>query len=514
MHRMRSVLARRRTATLAVALLIAVSAVSTLRSSADAADQFTPKALDYLHARQNSDGGFAEKGGASSDALTAWTMAAIASAGEDCSAWKPGSASPVDYLSHQSAKWKTTADYARTVLAVVAAGKDPRSFGGVDLVARLRSDARDHGDAGDQLGPYVNSHVWAMIALKAAGQTPTAREAKWLLGEQNTDGGWGWAPGITSDTNDTAAAMQALAAAGQSASSPAMTAAVAYLRSRQHADGGFSYSGTAASDANSTAWVVQGLLAARQSPGSWSKSGHSPLSWLTKNQATDGSERYSATTSSNALLVTVQAIPALRGEPFPVTAPHSPATPQSWKPSVAPEWPASGATVSWSSTSTLRFHVSDGTGVGVNPDAVSVRVDGVGVKPVVAGAEVSVRLASVSSGAHAVKLVATDRAGNSSSVADWRFTVASSAAASAGPTVASSASATDVAGAVVPSQTATPAAAVSRTAVPTESVAGKAVADRASQARQVGLVAAVIGSLLAVALLGAIMIVSHRRRHS
>ena len=501
----------RRAAALAVALIVAATVLGALRSSADAADQFTPKALDYLHARQNSDGGFAEKGAASSDALTAWTMVAIASAGEDCSAWKPASASPADYLSHQSAKWKTTADYARTVLAVVAAGKDPRSFAGVDLVARLRADARDHGDAGDQLGPYVNSHVWAMIALKAAGQAPTAREVKWLLSEQNTDGGWGWAPGLASDTNDTAAAMQALAAAGQSVNSPAVTAAVTYLRSRQLKDGGFAYSGTAASDANSTAWVVQGLLAAGQSPSSWSKSAHTPLSWLTKNQAADGSERYSATANSNALLVTVQAIPALRGKSLPVAPPQSPVAPPSWLPSVAPVWPARGATVSWSATSTLRFSVSDGAGVGVSPSAVTVRVDGVGVKPVVSGAQATVRLASVSSGAHTIKLVATDRAGNSSTVADWRFTVASSAATPTSPGVAGAASPADAANGLTPSQTATPAATASRTPAATGHVAGRAVADRASQARQVGLAIAAVGVLLAVTLLGAIAVLSRRR---
>jgi hypothetical protein len=513
MRRTRSAPAWRRVATLAVALIVAATVLGALRSSAEAADQFTPKALDYLHARQNSDGGFAEKGAASSDALTAWTMVAIASAGEDCSAWKQGSASPVDYLSHQSAKWKTTADYARTVLAVAAASKDPRSFAGIDLVARLRADARDHGDAGDQLGPYVNSHVWAMIALKAAGQTPTAREVKWLLGEQNSDGGWGWAPGIASDTNDTAAAMQALAAAGQSASSSAMIAAVAYLRSRQLKDGGFAYSGTGASDANSTAWVVQGLLAAGKSPASWSKSGGDPLSWLTKNQTADGSERYSATASSNALLVTVQAIPASRGKSFPVAPPQSPVVSPSWLPSVAPEWPARGATVSWSTTSTLRFRVSDGVGVGVSPNAVTVRVDGVVVKPVVSGAQATVRLASVSPGAHAIKLVATDRAGNSSTVADWHFTVASSAAASASPSIAGAVSSANAADGFASSQTATPAATTSRTPAARGFAAGKAVADRASQARQVGLAIAAIGVLLAIALLGAIVVLSRRRLH-
>jgi hypothetical protein len=115
----------RRIASLAVAamllaLLLAGGAPCAQASNATHASQVA-KALDYLHARQHSDGGFAEKGSASSDSLTSWAIVAIAAADEDPNAWQVGGRSPVDYLSHQSAKWQQVTDVARTTLAVVAA---------------------------------------------------------------------------------------------------------------------------------------------------------------------------------------------------------------------------------------------------------------------------------------------------------------------------------------------------------------------------------------------------------
>lgn len=511
----------RRIARIAVALLaaLAITVGGVGASSAGAASSFTPKALDYLHACQNSDGGFAEKGSASSDGLTAWAMCAIAASGEDCSAWKVGSKSPVDFLSHQSAKWKTTQDYSRTTLAVVAAGKDPRSFGGVNLVEHLTADTRDHGADGDQLGPYVNSHIWAMIALKAAGQTPTARETTWLVGQQNADGGWGWAPGIASDTNDTAAAMEALAAAGQGASSSAMTKAVAYLRARQLSDGGFAYSAGAKSDANSTSWIAQGLLAAGQSMSGWRKSGTDPVAWLVKQQAANGSEKYSATASNNALLVTVEAVPAVCGKAFPVAKAKPVVAVAAWRPTAAPVWPANGATVSWSTASTLQLKVADGTGVGVAASGVAVRVDGTVRKVSLSGGVATVKLSTPNAGSHTVKVTVTDRAGNSSAAQQWSFTVASAAAvaaaAAAGVTPMGAALASGVSSGGVAATAALAGAAV---ATPAASSRAATLALRGDgsggpgQAQLIGAVAAVGGTVAALVLAGAIAITSWRRR--
>jgi len=401
-------------------------------------------ALDYIHACQRSDGGFAEKTkSSSSDAITAWAIVAIASAGEDPSAWTVGGHNPVQYLSTKASAWSSTTDYARTTLAVVAARKDPRSFGGVDLVAKIRADVRDKGDDGDQIGSYVNSHAWGMLALEAAGSDVSGAETKWLLRQQNSDGGWGWAPGIASDTNDTAAAVQALIVSGYSDSSSAVKRALSYLRAAQVNDGGFSYQGGAKSDADSTAWVTQALVAAGESPEAWTSDGHDPLERLRALQLPDGSVGYATGGHANPLLVTVQTLPALAKKAFPL-APKSLGAPRHYKPTVATSWPTSGASVTWHSNSLLAFDIDDGSGAGVDAGAISVTVDGTRRTATLNAQTAYVALASPSVGSHRVSVRVTDRAGNRSATRTWDFRVA--AVSSAPAAGAASASATATAG--------------------------------------------------------------------
>ena len=350
----------RSVAGVALGAAIALAAIAPVPASA--LDASVPPALDYLHACQRSDGGFAEKGaGASSGPLTAWAMVAIAATGEDCNQWKVDGHTPASFLAHTATAWSTTTDYARTILAVEAAGKDPRSFGGVDLVAKIDAGVQDRGSDGDQIGPYVNSHIWGMIGLEGASSAVTAREVHWLVSQQNADGGWGWAPGLSSDTNDAAAALQALVGAGQSAKSDAVSRALGYLGSHQLADGGFTYSGSK-SDADSTAWVVQALVAGGKKPEQQRASGHDPLSDLRSLQSADGSLRYSASAVANPLLVTAQAVPALCGKAFPFKTRRPAAAVLAFRPLLAARWPSKDANVVWRAGSAIRIAVSDGGG--------------------------------------------------------------------------------------------------------------------------------------------------------
>ena len=470
-----------------------------------------PRALDYLHACQRGDGGFAEKtGSASSEALTAWAIVAIASAGEDPNQWKVGSASPTDFLAKKSSSWRTTTDYARTTLAVVAAEKNPRSFGGVDLIGKMRADEQDRGADGDQIGPYVNSHIWALIALESAGQTITPREIQWLVGQQNADGGWGWAPGLASDTNDTAAALQALIGAGQSPTSAPVTQALAYLRARQLADGGFTYSGTK-SDADSTAWVIQALRAAGQPPEQQRKSGKDPLTFLRSLQAADGSLRYSASSTANPLLVTVQSISALSGRTLPLklTRPASAVLP--WKPAIAVQSPAVGAVVAWPAGSAIRVSVTDGQGTGIAAGGVTIKVDGKALKTTTSGQMAEAKPAALANGKHTVVVSAKDRAGNSATVATWQFTVSPTAVAAPVSTAATTTplvfgtTAVDAAGAVStasPTAGETTAAAAAATVLNSE----KPQPTR-SRSRQIllGILAALTVSALGVAVALAVL---------
>ncbi len=76
------------------------------------------------------------------------------------------------------------------------------------------------------------------------------------------------------DTNQTAAAVQALAALG---GHDAVTEkAVGWLKSVQNKDGGWGYTAGGASDTNSTSVVVGALAAAGERPGEVRKGGKSP----------------------------------------------------------------------------------------------------------------------------------------------------------------------------------------------------------------------------------------------
>ena len=83
------------------------------------------KGLDYLKGRQQSDGGFAERGSSSSDELTAWVVAGIKSAGVDLSSWRKSGKTPIDCLAAHARGWTKLTDLEKACLAVSSAGADP-----------------------------------------------------------------------------------------------------------------------------------------------------------------------------------------------------------------------------------------------------------------------------------------------------------------------------------------------------------------------------------------------------
>ena len=157
-------------------------------------------------------------------------------------------------------------DLERTILLLAAAGRSPRAFARQDLVAAL---TRRVGRDGAVLG-QVNLTAFAILALRAGRTTADAPELRragaWLARQQNDDGGFGFlTKGLASDIDDTAAALQALAALG--GRRDALRRGAAYMRGLQNADGGMPQQRGGSSNAQSTAWAVQGLVAARRAAG-------------------------------------------------------------------------------------------------------------------------------------------------------------------------------------------------------------------------------------------------------
>lgn len=247
--------------------------------------------VGYLEQRQASDGGFAERGGAADASLTAWAGLALAAGGGSESA----RTSDLAFLrAHEGAGSDT--DVALQALARLALGDRPDI-----LLARLRAY---------RPGRLVNATIWTVIALRQAGERAPPAFVSELRARQQRTGGWSWTRGSAPDSNDTAAAVEALRAAGVSGGP--IVRALAYLAHCRNKDGGYGLSPGRESDAQSTAWAVQALIAAGGKPG------NSAFRFLARLRRPDGSYRYSRRYATTPVWVTAQVVPALARKPFPL----------------------------------------------------------------------------------------------------------------------------------------------------------------------------------------------------
>ncbi|MDY6893688.1 MAG: prenyltransferase/squalene oxidase repeat-containing protein [Chloroflexota bacterium] len=277
-------------------------------------DTEVANALDHLR-------GIQEANGCISDFSTsAWVTMAIAAAGEDPNSWSAGGNSIVDYLAANSASASSVNDYARMVLAIVAANADPADFGGVDFVA-LIDDAYDGTQIGDSA--LLNDDFWGVMALTAAGRSQSSQlvtnVVDFIKTNQNADGGWSWGVGADSDVDDTAAAIMALIAAGESQGTNVIQDGLSYIKSMQMDNGGFESWGDTNSATDS--WGINSIVAAGQTPTSayWqSGNGTDPVDDLLTFQNPDGSFNWQPATPSNMAMMAAFAIPALVAEPYPL----------------------------------------------------------------------------------------------------------------------------------------------------------------------------------------------------
>jgi hypothetical protein len=278
-----------------VGLKVVSAVIASLLAVAAGSARPIQRGTAYVAASQQADGGFAEPGQPSNAVVTAWAALGLVAAGR-----MPERAAA--YLADKP--YPTATDLALRILALRALGRDVAV-----LVARLAALRRPDG----RLGALVNSTAWSMLALRAGGESVGTRSIRFLLRAQRRDGGWPWSPGGASDSNDTAAAIQALRAAGVPARHRAIRRGVAYLRKLQNRDGGFALMRGRASDAQSTAWAIQGFLSAGRNPG------RAAFAFLYRLQRPDGSFRYSRRYATTPVWVTSQVLPALARRSFPLT---------------------------------------------------------------------------------------------------------------------------------------------------------------------------------------------------
>jgi hypothetical protein len=230
----------------------------------------------YVVSHQSDDGSFP---GFSALASTADAVVAMVAARR-----APGAIEDaLDYLEANVGD-ATLGQKASLALAAVAGGRDPRAFGGSDLIDEIQESKTPQGQyldpVPDNAEPYT--HALAMLALHAAGANVPADAAQWLADAQCRDGGWqfdapdeqddgehcyqGSGDFTRTDTNTTAYAVMALEVAPdvQLPSSP-----FAYFKTaRDTARGGWKYDHRRSpfgfrsyTDANSTSLVLQAFKA-------------------------------------------------------------------------------------------------------------------------------------------------------------------------------------------------------------------------------------------------------------
>ncbi len=263
----------------------------------------------YLQRAQNADGGWGgAPGQPSSPLVSGWAALGLAASGH------PSSRALAYVKAHPGSD---TGALERTMLVYATAGKVP-----VSLTRRLSSGQSRSGAFGNR----VNTTSFAILALRAAGRSrhnrAVRRAAKWVARQANADGGFNFATrGSPSGVDDTAAALQALAAAGLKTTKAARNA-VSFITRHQNADGGFAVQPGAGSNAQSTAWAIQGLLAAGRDPAAVKpRGGRDPFAYVRTLTASNGEVRYSRTSRQTPVWVTAQAVMALARKPLPIGRP-------------------------------------------------------------------------------------------------------------------------------------------------------------------------------------------------
>jgi hypothetical protein len=350
---------------LGCAAALAIILVLALPALADG-----PAAVTWLKSQQNADGGFGSP--ESTPGATADVLLAVAATGDNAVNWSVDGNTPYSYLEANAPSIAGIGDIAKVTLALIASGKNPRTLGPVDLIARIEGAQGEDGQYGDS--GMINDQALATIALSSAERPVPASATSYLLDKQIADGTWSW-NGDTSessgDNNTAAMAVVALRAAGLPADHPQIVKTLEHFQEQQNADGGFPYISPSPygtdSDSNSTAVVIWAIKAAGQDPAGddWKYEGQDGLSPVDKIQAfqnDSGAYRWQDAMPDDNFLSTVQAMIAAEIKTLPfATMDVGDAAPTTTEPTTMPE---TGATM-WPAALTLIVSGLALTGIGL-----------------------------------------------------------------------------------------------------------------------------------------------------
>lgn len=230
------------------------------------------------------------------------------------------------------------------IMLAVAAGEDPRSFGGVDLVARLEAtyglfEDGLYGEADPTFDGVLRQSL-ALLAFEAVGVAPWPEAIFWLQAQQCTTVGDPASAGGFPNYRNPATPCPAPSAVTYSGAEVDATAmalqyfariegpdaersqtALAFLRSMQSPDGGFPWYAGDVNSPNSTALAIGALLAA--GAGGDGDLVDAAIDWLVAQQLGCDSPEAGAFTSSYSdggadQFATRQAVLGVAGVSLPI----------------------------------------------------------------------------------------------------------------------------------------------------------------------------------------------------
>jgi prenyltransferase beta subunit len=295
----------------ALCLIVALSACRFQGYGNAPVEASADKGVTWLKTQQQTDGGFEVAGFPGFETPDA--VLAIASAAQTTYAWNKVTArnavlatvksghTPLHALDDLAQSGIDAGQAAKLIalvtvpLGMSSTAFDPDGDGAQNLAATVDAGLRANGSYG-----LFNATLYAAIAKRSLNSTVQAATLAYIKGAQQANGGWnysGLAGGADLDIDTTAAAIQALVAAGVPSADTDLNQGLAFLAIQQRADGSWQSFGS--DDPNSTSTAVLAVTAAgfdveiscwRNTvvPGLSANPYTSPLTWLRSRQATSG----------------------------------------------------------------------------------------------------------------------------------------------------------------------------------------------------------------------------------
>ena len=267
-------------------------------------DEIIQKALNFLENKQKQDGNI---GGYS---VTSWVAMTIAAAGQDLHNW----GNLIQYIREHAYLIDTdkAQDWERQALAIVACDENPRDFGGVNYVDKIKG----YYD-GTQIvsNSVLYDDMFGILALVSSGVNKSSAIIQnlknYIINQQAEKGGWG-------DVDSTSTAIMALITAGVDKNSEIIKEALEFLKKSQDETGGFKSWGS--TNAASTSWAVCAITAAGQNPSNpeWENNSKTPVDYLLSLQQDDGSFNWTIDKKQGPEWMTSYVIMALLGKSYPV----------------------------------------------------------------------------------------------------------------------------------------------------------------------------------------------------